>query len=252
MGSDGSEKKGIASFAWGLLDVSNLNSPLIMFKAPVHGDTDQVTPLRAELYGLFSCLYYLDYLQSKYSLHKYRVPVFSDCTNAILAATKPFGISCKSVFLNDSDIRAELRTLFKKLQNSVNLLHVKSHQNDTRPIKLLSPAGILNVSLDRYLKNNSSPLNTNHSRMIPHLPVQKVSLRHPQDRITNNFSRNINRYSIEFDAEQIISTQWKTEPSTMQQIHRYLFQKTMSSYPRFRQFIISKFVHVQYPNLCSG
>ena len=36
-----------------MLDVTNLNGPLIMFQAPVHGDTDQESALRAELFGFF-------------------------------------------------------------------------------------------------------------------------------------------------------------------------------------------------------
>lgn len=113
------------------------------------------------------------------------------------------------MIMDDSDIRAELRTIYKRLQPSITILHVKSHQNNTRPIAKLSPAGVLNVGLHNHLQSTIAPLNTIHKRLIPHLPVQKVSLKHPRDRITNNVLRNITRYSIEFEAEQIISTQWK-------------------------------------------
>lgn len=51
MGSDGLVKEDCASFAWGLMELSNPTTPLVMFKAPVHGDTDQTTPLRADMFG---------------------------------------------------------------------------------------------------------------------------------------------------------------------------------------------------------
>lgn len=88
-------------------------------------------------------------------------------------------------------------------------------------------------------------MNLPQQRMIPHLPVQKVSLRHPHDRITNNTNRNIKRYSIEFEAERLISKNWNIPADVMPFIHWLAFHNTMNSYSRFHQFSISKFVHNQ-------
>ena len=249
IGSDGSEKEGIAHFAWGLLDLENMTTPFYTFKTPVHGDVDQATPLRAEILGLFACFQFIDSIISKYRLQRYKIPVYSDCQNAILAAITPFFISCKSVFNDDGDIRAELRTWYKRVSNNIHLYHVKSHQNNTKPLETLSPAGKLNVFLDKILKAVNYPTSMNHERMIPHLPIQKVSLRHPEDRITNNLPRNITRFSIEYEAEQIISRNWSIDQGTMSSIAWNLFSKTMSSYPRFRKFAVSKFAHNQWPIL---
>ena len=135
-----------------------MKEPLIMFQAPVHGETDQVSALRAKLFGLFACLHYINYIVKKYKLNPTRIPVYSGCDNAIIAATKPFYISCKSVVGDDTDIRAELRHAYKQVQKYVQIAHLKSHQNDHSPLSQLSPAAILNVSLDRYMvKPNTSP-----------------------------------------------------------------------------------------------
>lgn len=92
-----------------------------MFQAPVHGDVGQVTALRAELFGLFVCLHYINYIVIKFNLKLNHLPVYSDCTNAILAATQPFYISCKTVMGDDTDIRAELRHAFKKVQSFIKI-----------------------------------------------------------------------------------------------------------------------------------
>ena len=47
-------------------------------------------------------------------------------------------VSYKNTFDDDADIKAEVRTLYKKLQNSVSLQHVKAHQDDQIPLKRLS------------------------------------------------------------------------------------------------------------------
>ena len=49
---DGSYKNGVGSFAWGLMDRTNTSAPLLSFLAPLHGDADQTSPLRSELYAL--------------------------------------------------------------------------------------------------------------------------------------------------------------------------------------------------------
>ena len=118
VGSDGSEKEGVAHFAWGLLDVNNMIRPLLQFKTPMHGDVDQTTPLCAELLGLFSALHFICSVVSKYNLKRSIIPVYSDCQNAIDASTTPFFISYKSVFLDDSDIRSELHIIYKKFNST--------------------------------------------------------------------------------------------------------------------------------------
>ena len=74
--------------------------------------------------------------------------------------------------------------------------------------------------------------------MIPHLPVQKVSLRHPQDRITNNMPRNTTRYTIGYNVEQIISKNWNISSESIPQIDWNIFSRTMRSYPRFKKIYL--------------
>ena len=137
----------------------------------------------------------------------------------------------------------------QRVSKNIQLYNVKSHQNNTKPLEILSPTGKLNVFLDTILKSINYRTSMNHERMIPHLPIQKVALRHPQNRITNNLPRNITRFSIEYEAEQIISQNWSINKSTMPSIAWNLFSKTMSSYPRFRKLAVSKFAHYQWPIL---
>ena len=239
-GSYGSEDNGIGKFAWSLLDVNNLSTPLIIFLAPVHGDTDQVTAIRAELFGLFACLHYIHYIVTKFKLKPAHLPVFSYCTNAILAATQPFFISCKTVTGDDTDIRAELRHIYKKVHKYVQISHVKSHKNDLRTLSQLSPAAILNVSLDRYMKNSLTPTMIPHKHMVPHLPCQKISLCNDYDRLTNNYPTFLTIFSVEYEVEQIIAKSWKLTHDNMTKIHCSSFSRTIKSYSQFRQFAITK------------
>ena len=248
-GSDGSEDKGIGKFSWGMLDTNNLTGTLTMFQAPVHGDQDQVTALRAELFGLFACLHYVHHIVTKFNLKPSHIPVYSDCSNAIIAATQPFYISCKSVLSDDTDIRAELRYIYKKVQHYVKISHVKSHQNDTTPLSKLSPAARLNVSLDSYMKKQHAIPTVTHNELIPHLPCQKVSIRNNYDRLTNNFPTSLTRFSIEYEAELLVAKNWKLSQDDMKNVHWPIFARANRTYPRLRQFAVSKFIHNQWPIL---
>ena len=196
-----------------------------MFQAPVHGDPEQVTALRAEQFGLFACLHYVHHIVTKYKLKPSHIPVYSDCSNVIIAATQPFYISCKSVLSGDTDIRAELRHIYKKVQHYVTISHVKSHRNDTTPIPKLSPAAILNVSLDNYMKKQHAIPTVTHTELIPHLPCQKVTLRNNYDRLTNNFPTSLTRFSIEYEAELLVAKNWKLSKDDMMSIHWPIFAR---------------------------
>ena len=103
---------------------------------------------------------------------------------------------------DDTDIRAELRHAYKQVQSYINVTHVKSHQNGTRPLSKLSPAAMLNVSLDRYMKNMHSLANIPHNHIAPHLPRQKNSLRNHYDRLTCDYPTSLTKFSNEYEAEK--------------------------------------------------
>ena len=106
---DGSVKNGVGSFAWGVLDQDNQTAPLISFLAPLHGDFDQSTPLQSELYDLLGALRLAnDICINLKNLPADSIKIYPDCQNAINPAKKNHQIAVKSIFADDSDIKAEV------------------------------------------------------------------------------------------------------------------------------------------------
>ena len=54
-----------------------------------------------------------------------------------------------------------------------------------------------------------------HRRMIPHLPLQKVSIKSKYDRITNDTNSNINRYKIGHESETWLTKRWIFDDEAM-------------------------------------
>ena len=47
---------GMGSFAWGFFDWTKTKTPVLSYSAPLHGNYDQSTPIRSELFGICACL----------------------------------------------------------------------------------------------------------------------------------------------------------------------------------------------------
>ena len=113
---DGSYKNGVGSFAWGLRDKNNPSAPLLRFLAPLHGDCDQSSPLRVELYALLGALKMtLAIVSAIPNTQKASIKIYSDCQNAINPTIKSYQIVVKSIFANDSDVKAESRSTYKQI-----------------------------------------------------------------------------------------------------------------------------------------
>lgn len=245
-GSDASVNEHFyGSFAWGIQDIKNENYTLIKSHAPVHGDVDQIHSTRGELFGILACLRHIHYLLDKYKFTvKKKIKIVTDSKSSIQIARSPMYVSYKNTFDDDADIKAEVRTLYKKLQNSVSLQHVKAHQDDQIPFKRLSRDSKLNVLMDTHAKLAlTSKTTIKHRRLIPHLPHQKISLKSRYDRLTSNISNNINRYKIGHEAEQWLASRWKLTDQQMTNIAWNDLKHVLTNAKSTKQQQYTKIIH---------
>ena len=120
-------------------------SPMIQYFAPIHEHIDQVTPLRAEMMALLGALRLVLHLTKKHKLPKDCLKIYTDCKNAILPAKKMYQIIALDIFSDDADVKAELRSTYKKVNSYASIQYVKSHQDTKTNIKNLSSTGKLNT-----------------------------------------------------------------------------------------------------------
>lgn len=79
-----------------------------------------VLPTCGEYLGLLGCLNQIHHLSTKYKRNFHTIPVTCSSTHAIDVATKPFSPSTKYVFLDEGDVKAELRHMFKKVVSQIS------------------------------------------------------------------------------------------------------------------------------------
>ena len=220
-GSDASvNDDGRGAFAWGIKDRDNPNHMLICSNAPIHGDIDQIHSTRGEMFGVLGCIRHIKHIMEKFKWKpKQKIPIYTDSSSTIQIAQNPFYLSFKNTFDDDVDIKTELRTHYKRNQNYVSLHHVKAHQDEKVPFHDLSLASKLNVAMDIHAKAALlQSTKIKHRRFIPHLPLQKVSLKTKFDRITNDIGSNVNRYKIGHESEKWIQKRWNITEDTMKLI----------------------------------
>ena len=131
-------------------------------------------------------------LKSTYNIpikKKIQIFIYTDSDSSIQIATNNFFLTSKTALDNDSDIKAEVRSIYKKYSKTVSIKYVRAHQDDDKPFKSLSLASKFNVFMDVFAKKalepNAKPCIRN-KRMIPHLPAQKISFRNDFFRLTRN------------------------------------------------------------------
>jgi len=76
---------------------------------------------------------------------------------------------------SNMDVLLEIQNVKKKLKTSIEIIHVKAHQDDTRTIAELSIPAQLNMSMDKLAEKQYSKPISEHYRKMPHLPTQQVS-----------------------------------------------------------------------------
>jgi len=107
-------------------------------------------------------------------------------------------------------------THYKRSNQFITIHHVKAHQDEKIPFDQLSLASKLNVAMDKHAKKAlKQPTKIKHRRFIPHLPLQKVSVKTKYDRITTDMHSNINRYKIGHEAEDWLKKRWKISNEDM-------------------------------------
>lgn len=79
--------------------------------------------------------------------------------------------------------------------------------------------------------------------------VQKISLHNNYERITNIYPTSLTRFSVEYEAERIVSRKWKLDHERMSSVNWRIYARAIKSYSQFRKFAIAKFVHGQWPVL---
>ena len=152
------------------------------------------------------------------------IKIYSDFQNAINPAKKNYEIAVKTIFADDSDIKAEVRSLYNKVSKVASLSHVKSHQRGKYKFSNLSTSAKINTfmydiaksfhnqriplthhDIPIFLKNMDHFPNTDpaasfqipaHSQMIPHLPKAWVTARNPFERITQDVQSTIFKYKM--------------------------------------------------------
>ena len=217
-GSDASvNDDGKGAFAWGIKDRDNPDHMLIQAHAPIHGEADQIHSTRGEMFGVLACIRHIQYVLSKLNHKpKHKIPIYTDSASTIQIAKNPFYLTSKNTFDDDVDIKTELRTHYKKTCKFVDLIHVRAHQDDNLPFKQLSLASKLNVAMDAHAKKAlQHQTKIKHRKFIPHLPLQKVSLKSKFERITNDVFGNINRYKIGHESENWLRKRWNISEKDM-------------------------------------
>ena len=178
--------------------------------------------------------------------------IYIDSDSSIQIATNKFFLTSKSALDNDSDIKTEVRKIFKQCSNFINLTFVRAHQDDDKPFKSLSTASKLNVLMDQYAKNalepNSKPTIRN-KQMIPHLPAQQISLYSQFHRLTRHTLSNLHRYKIGHKAEKFIQHKRAFSQNQMNSILWHDFNRVLqeASITKRTQFL--KSYHGLWPTM---
>lgn len=217
-GSDASvNDDGRGAFAWGVKDRENPDHMLFRAHAPIHRDVDQIHSTRGEMFGVLACIRQIQNRMARFKYKpKQKNPIYTDSSSTIQIAKNPHYLSFKNTFDDDVDIKTELRTHYKRTSRYISIHHVKAHQDEKVPFKQLSMASKLNVAMDEHAKlalKQSTKIK--HRRFIPHLPLQKVSVKTKYDRITNDIHSNINRYKIGHVSEEWLKKRWKISSESM-------------------------------------
>ena len=220
-------------FAWSFIDKHNQSTPLVSFSSPVHGDTDQSSLLRADCFSLLGYLIHVDYLCRKFRKRFKAVHIVCNNTAAISSATQGSPLSAKTVFMDGGDVKAELRHHFKKLQSQVQIVHSKQFPNHFPEQPNLADKLLMHLS--HFLCDHTVSFSTFKSPRVPHLPRQKILIRHAEDRATCNLPQAIFRYSINYEAECILQQNWKLSQDQMQNIEWTVFKKPLRQRPDLKR-----------------
>jgi len=173
--SDGSAHTGVkASFAFCFADTKGK----VLFKshAPVLVDPEYASSDRAELLGILGILYKLYEFEKKIRTSKsHHFCFYTNSESSIKLLENTFYPSTKTVMKSNMDVLLEIQDLKKKLKTSIEMIHVKAHQDDNVPISELSIPAQLNVRMDKLAERQYNKPISEHYRKMPHLPTQQVS-----------------------------------------------------------------------------
>ena len=215
---------------------------------PVLGDPEYLASDRAELMAILSIITRLPSLYQ--SLHipypTSRLHVYSDSEVALkLIAKKLHFQHFSSTFTNNSDVILEIHDIIRNSPLKFTFHHIKSHQDKNLPLSDLSIHARINVEADRIADLQYLEPISQHHKIMPHLPAQKISFSSHDHRLTNNTMEELIRFHRDSKAESTIADQWKLSPQLLQTIDWYGLKKTFLAQPPLSSSL-SKTLHTQW------
>jgi len=241
--SDGSAHTDVkAAFAFCFADMEG--KVLYKSHAPVLIDPEYASSDRAELLGILGILYKLYEFEKKIrTLKSHHFYLYTDSESSIKLLKKTFFPSTKTVMKSNMDVLLEIQDVKKKLKTSIELIHVKAHQDDTVSFADLSVPAQLNVRMDKLAEKQYKNPISEHYRKMPHLPAQQVSFSNMWYRMTNNLEKELVRWRRDSKAEESSLTSWKINKPNAKYADWLALEGAMKKWSRYSKGTPVKCIH---------
>lgn len=192
--SDGGSIKPVSSFGWTIR--CNVSDCVTCSGAV---DCLDAGSFRAECYGLLSLLVYLELVLQVFAINcQPHIPIHLDNTGLIskvqLYLDRLF-FSPAEAIQSERDVLLEIEHLVSSLPLPFSFFHVKSHQDDSSPLEMLSVPAQANVQADRLATDALSHVQPrSHPPLFPHAVCQLSIQSQP---VTRKFASTIRRLSTQ-------------------------------------------------------
>jgi len=94
----------------------------------------------------------------------------------------------KNVMASNIDLKMEIRAILKKIKRWVKMTNVQAHQDEEIAYEDLPLSARLNTDMDNLTNHQYNHPISDHRKLMPHLPEQKISPVVHGNRLSHNMS----------------------------------------------------------------
>jgi ribonuclease HI len=237
------KEHGQGSHAWVFSDGSH--QELWKGAGPTFGHTDLMTPYRAELSGLTSVLFILQWVCSRNAIGDGKVMIYCD-NEAALNETFAFRRPTNNPYqwlAADIDLIATSRDLLLQLPITVKICPkwVKGHYKGKKEI-----SHKLNDAADKLARDFNSTIRPQAKSPPPIPPMFEVELLHQNQVITSRLGQVISTALHEAKLGAYIRNKASWSEDTFNRVNWVAHKQAFTSYKRVPQLSICKLVHGLY------
>lgn len=180
------------------------------------------------------------------NLFQKKMELFTDSMSSIISCERDTFRLTKNVMSSNIDLKMENRLILSKIKRPVMMTHVEAHQDKEIEYEDLPLPAQLNTDMDTLASHQYRHKISEHGKLMPHLPAQRVSLVVHGNRLPNDSTNEFIWLRRDYPGEMAALRSWKISKKNGKHVDWVALETNSKKWKKWEHGSAVKCIHRQW------